>query len=160
MTDGVFANGGDASSDLVMGHAGLSDFDSPPGVSEATFSVASAYFPYEQGWQGAWVQRGGDWCRDVRLRQRRPLHGLCGRTARQAFHLPGVNSATDGMLFVAPSNGSSNTRIASAFPDGAGGWTATVRLDYLIADGLNFAPEEFLTSGNDFPVSVRPLLDG
>ena len=48
MEDGVFANGGGASSDLQMGVAGNDD-----GAGEASLSVATAYFPYEQGWLGA-----------------------------------------------------------------------------------------------------------
>jgi hypothetical protein len=42
--------------------------------------------------------------------------------------LPGVNSAADGMLFVAPTDADNAANIAAAFPH-AGGWTVAVRED-------------------------------
>jgi len=42
--------------------------------------------------------------------------------------LPAVDSATDGMLFVAPTHDDNNTNIAAAFPNN-GGWTVSVRED-------------------------------
>jgi hypothetical protein len=42
--------------------------------------------------------------------------------------LPGVDSATDGMLFVAPTHDGNLTNIAAAFPN-AGGWSVAVRED-------------------------------
>jgi hypothetical protein len=134
LENGEFANGGLSSSDLTLGAAG-----SAFGGAEAVSNTAVAYLPYEQGWQGAWVTPAFDG---------EGTYGngnpdlLAAPSAVQwasgiaTIMLPEVNSATDGMLFVAPSSTSSNTRLAAAFPTG-GGWKATVRLD-----------EDVDTSGN------------
>jgi hypothetical protein len=143
---GEFANGGNGSSDLQLGIAGSDD-----GLGEAVFNTATAYFPYEQGWTGAWVSRS---------------NGVDGPGAFSGFSpdltdpstvvnwtnsmamvtLPGVNSATDGMLFVAPADGDSNSSdIAAAFPT-AGGWKVAVREDEdadTSGNSINFFNNEF-----------------
>src|SRR4029079_16136891 len=48
--------------------------------------------------------------------------------------LTGVNSANDGMLFVAPTHDGNRTNIAAAYPTG-GGWSVAVRED----DGAIFS---------------------
>ena len=61
------------------------------------------------------------------------------------------------MLFVAPSeNESSDTKIASAFPNAGGGWTTSVRTDYLVADGINFARQQVLQGQNEFQFVYVP----
>jgi hypothetical protein len=125
MSDGVFANGGEGSSDLQMGVAGFNEAD----FGEANFSTGVAYFPYEQGWIGAWVNGGdegeatfGSSSMDL------PTSTVNWMSSQANVQLPGVNSATDGMLFVAPTHDNNNTNIAAAFPN-AGGWTVSVRED-------------------------------
>lgn len=124
MNDGVFNNGGDGSSDIQMGVAGNDD-----GQGEATFNVGMAYFPYEEGWLGAWVLDGfneqGFFSSATPGLAESTVNWVNG-VARVA--LPGINSATDGMLFVAPTSGDNSTDMAAAFPT-AGGWNVTVRED-------------------------------
>ena len=124
MNDGVFNNGGDGSSDIQMGVAGNDD-----GQGEASFDVSMAYFPYEEGWLGAWVLDGfneqGFFSASTPGLPETSVNWVNG-VARVA--LPGVNSASDGMLFVAPTNGDNNTDMAAAFPT-AGGWNVVVRED-------------------------------
>jgi hypothetical protein len=128
MSDGVFANGGDGSSDLQMGLAGFNGEQSL-GQGEANFNVALAYFPYEQGWIGAWVSGGDDGEAIYNASSMGLPTSAVNRTNSQAIvQLPGVNSLTDGMLFVAPTDGDNNTNIAAAFPS-ASGWTVSVRED-------------------------------
>lgn len=127
MSDGVFANGGEGSSDLQMGYAGWAGDASDRG--EGNSSAAVAYFPYEQGWVGAWVNSGTDG--EATFSASSP--GLPTSSVNYAstvatVSLPGVNSATDGMLFVAPTHDDNKTNIAAAFPN-AGGWTVSVRED-------------------------------
>lgn len=124
MNDGVFANGGNFSSDVQMGMAG---FDQ--GQGEATFNVAMAHFPYEEGWQGAWVFENFDGPAIFAAGTPGLPESTVNHTNGVAnVTLPGVNSATDGMLFVAPTNGGNNTDIAAAYPTG-GGWNVVVRED-------------------------------
>jgi hypothetical protein len=115
-----------------MGIAG-----SDEGMGEASFSVATAYFPYEQGWLGAWVAPPIDEQGEFTFSspgldnsvaswipvQDDLLDGALGR-----LELPGVNSASDGMLFVAPSHSDNPTNIAAAAPRD-GGWDIAVRED-------------------------------
>jgi hypothetical protein len=148
MSDGVFANGGGDSSDLVLGAAG-----SGGGLHEAVSNVATAYLPYLQGWEGAWVNAGFDG--EATFASSSPdlptsTVNWSGGTASVA--LMGVNSASDGMLFVAPANGGSQTRIAAAFPDASGGWTANVRLD----EDDDTTGQSILTEGNEFQFVYVP----
>jgi hypothetical protein len=148
MEDGVFANGGGNSVDLTTGFAGASN-----GKEEASFDVATVYLPYEQGWQGAWVLSAADGPATFDGSSEGLNASTVNWTAGQAdVSLPGVDSASDGMLFVAPANGSSNTRLASAFPNAAGGWTTTVRLD----SDADTTGQTFLNSGNDFQFLYVP----
>jgi hypothetical protein len=122
--DGVFADGGNGSSDLIMGVAGFDD-----SKYEASFNVAAASFPYAEGWHGAWVNASSDGAATFSAAHPGVLPGLVTWTDGSAHVvLPEVNSASDGMLFVAPSNGDSKTRIAAAAPR-SGGWDVTVRED-------------------------------
>ena len=94
-----------ATTEVHTGHAGFAE-----GANEAVFDIATAYFPYEAGWLGAWVsaaeegealfQGGSDELSGEEV--------VLGDRARIAVQLPGIDSASDGMLFVAPSNGSSD----------------------------------------------------
>jgi len=124
MNDGVFNNGGNGSTDLQLGYAG---FDS--GQGEGNSNAAVAYFPYEQGWRGAWVNGGAGG--EATFSASSP--GLPTSTVNWASNnanvtLAGVNSASDGMLFVAPTHDDNNTNIAAAYPSG-GGWSVSVRED-------------------------------
>ena len=125
MDTGAFENGGGTSTELHLGHAGDAD-----GGSEAVFDVASAFFPYEEGWKGAWVEAAIDGpaffdgsSPDVDESE------VTWNSGQATIQLTGVDSSSDGMLFVAPASGSSTSRIAAGHPNGSGGWTTTVRLD-------------------------------
>lgn len=124
MSDGMFVNGGEGSTDLQMGMAG---FQGSGG--EASSSFAAAYFPYEEGWVGAWVNGADNG--EATFASSSP--GLATSTvnwvnSQANVTLPGVDSATDGMLFVAPTHDNNATNIAAAFPN-AGGWTVSIRED-------------------------------
>jgi hypothetical protein len=125
MDDGIYANGGGATTDLQMGVAG---FDSNSG--EASFNTAVAYFPYEQGWVGAWVNPGTDGEATFANSSPNLPTSSVNYTNTTAFvKLPGVDSDTDGMLFVASTDDNANlTNIAAAFPNNDG-WTVSVRED-------------------------------
>jgi hypothetical protein len=158
MNDGVYSNGGEGTTDLQLGFAGPDD-----GLGEAVFNTAVAYFPYEQGWLGAWVLPGSfepgqfgsgspgleptavEWVSDL---------------ARVT--LPGVNSATDGMLFVASTDDSNATNITAAMPS-SGGWLVASRED----SSTDATGQDVLTSldGNDFqflyvPYTASNLIGG
>ncbi len=159
MTDGEFQNGGNGSSDLVTGAVG-----SGGGLHEASFNVATSYFSYEQGWQGAWVQEYPGVDGEATFDSAAPnlLPSTVNWTnGTAAIALPGVNSASDGMLFVAPSDGGSQTRLAAAFPNGNGGWTANVRFD----EDADTTGQTILTSGSRFqflyvPYDAENLIGG
>ncbi len=134
MDDGLFSNGGSASADLQMGVAG-----NDGGAGEASFDVATAFFPYEQGWLGAWVAAPADEGDatfshgnpelDAETVQWYAVDGedvFAGAFAR--VDLPDIDSANDGMLFVAPTNGDNSTNIAAGTPND-GGWIVAVRED-------------------------------
>jgi len=148
MLDGVYANGGNGSSDLVTGAAGAAG-----GGQEASSNVAAAYLPYEQGWQGAWVNGAADG--EATFASSSPdlsPSTVMWSSGSANVTLPGVNSATDGMLFVAPSDGSSQTRIAAAFPNNSGGWTTNVRFD----EDDDTTGQTILDSGNGFQFVYVP----
>jgi hypothetical protein len=152
MLDGVYANGGNGSSDLVTGAVG-----GDGGLHEASFSVAVSYLPYEQGWLGAWVNAAANGeatfassSPDV------PTSAVNWTSGVANVSLSGVNSATDGMLFVAPANGGSQTRLAAAFPNGSGGWTANVRLD----EDDDITGQTILDAGNEFQFLYVPYTAG
>ena len=126
MSDGVFNNGGEGSSDLQMGIAGFDD-----SKGEGSTSTAVAYFPYQQGWVGAWVNNGPA---DGEATFGSSSTGLMPSTVNwfngvATVRLPNVNSATDGMLFVAPTHDNNLTNIAAARPVN-GGWNVAVREDH------------------------------
>jgi hypothetical protein len=152
MDDGVFANGASASADLQMGVAG---FDQ--GTGEAVFNTAAAFFPYVQGWQGAYVQEGvdgpGGFAHSTPGLDPSAVNWTNGVAQ---VTLPDVDSANDGMLFVAPTNGGNATDFAAAFPNN-GGWSVTVREDEEIdltgmtynigANGFQFLYVPYTASG-------------
>ncbi len=157
MNDGVFANGGSASSDLQTGAVGAAG-----GRHEASFNVATAYFPYEQGWVGAWVNGAANGAATFAA-SADSIHAstVSWNSGIATVQLPGVDSAGDGMLFVAASNSSSTTRLTSAFADGSGGWTTTIRLD----EDADTTGQTNLDSGNDFqflyiPYDAQNLIGG
>lgn len=138
LNDGVFDNGGANSIDILMGVAG---YDEEKG--ESAFDIAAAYFPYEQGWKGAWVEGGAGESGQATITAGHP--DLIGSTAAAwqqdppgsglftlgigRVELPGVNSADDGMLFVAPASDTNNgTHLAAGAPRD-GGWDVTIRQD-------------------------------
>jgi hypothetical protein len=131
MNDGEFNNGAAGSADLQMGVAGNAD--------EATFDAGVAFFPYDQGWLGAWVDAPidegdatfshGNLDLDAETVQWYALDGediFAGALAR--VDLPNVDSGSDGMLFVAATNGGNATNIAAGSPND-GGWIVSVRED-------------------------------
>jgi len=132
MSDGVFANGGGPSADLQMGVAG-----NDGGAGEASFDVATAFFPYEQGWLGGWVAGAADELGvitsgspnlPVEVASWSAPTGEIADGALGHIKFPGIDSSKDGMLFVAASNSDNNTRIAAGSPR-AGGWDVAVRED-------------------------------
>src|SRR4051812_2483863 len=124
MADGTFGNGGPGATDLQIGMAG---FDNAQGESNS--SVAVAYFPYEQGWKGAWVNgQDNGTATFASSSPGLPASSVNWLNSVATVALPGVNSATDGMLFVAPTHDDNNTNIAAAFPTG-GVWKVAVRED-------------------------------
>jgi hypothetical protein len=159
MDDGIYANGGGASTDLQLGIAGFDD-----NRGEAVFNTAVAYFPYEQGWVGAWVNPGTDGeATYANSSPGLPTSAVTFTNSVPFVQLPGVNSATDGMLFVAPTEDDNLTNIAAAFPNN-GGWTVSIRED----DNVNFSGDaSSLVPGdqNDFqflyvPYTATGLIGG
>ncbi|QDT75268.1 hypothetical protein [Lacipirellula limnantheis] len=156
MNDGEFKNGGAGSVDLQMGVAGSDD-----GRGEASFNTSAAYFPYEQGWTGAWVSGGTDGpgafiASSAGLDAATVVTWTSG-LAQVA--LPGVNSANDGMLFVAPTNSGNSSDVAAATPT-AGGWKVAVRED---EDGDTSGASYNFGSGFQFlyvPYSAGGLVGG
>lgn len=128
LNDGVYANGDQGSSDLQLGIAGFDD-----GKGEAVFSVATAYFPYEEGWVGGWVNGGDAGAGTFGSGGLASSPGLDPSVVQWTagiaqVTLPGVNSATDGMLFVAPTHDDNRSNIAASYPT-AGGWSVAIRED-------------------------------
>ncbi len=161
MNDGVFDNGGSNSADLQMGIAG---FDQ--GQGEASFSVATTYFPYAQGWRGAWVDEGfeGPASFSAGSSQVDPS-SVTWSSGIATVTLPGVNSATDGMLLVAPTSGGNASNIAAAFPTAGGGWNVTIREDENFdTSGLSYNDSEngfqFLYVPYDAPGMIGARVQG
>ncbi len=137
MNDGEFANGGNGSSDLQTGLAGtLSD--------EATFNTSTAYFPYAQGWLGAWVNE--DNFLETEFSSSSPAvstDAVVWGAFGARVEAPEQMSPAAGMLFVAGSDGSSSSDIAAAVPSGDG-WDVTIREDSdTDTSGLTFLSESF-----------------
>jgi hypothetical protein len=161
MEDGVFANGGGlvGSPDLQMGYAGFDE-----GNNEASFDTGVAYFPYGQGWVGAWVN-GADAGEAAFSASSMglPTSAVNWTDSQATVRLPGVNSAADGMLFVAPTDADNAANIAAAFPN-AGGWTVSVREDN--NETLNGGQDSLVVGpGNAFqflyvPYSAPGLIGG
>ena len=158
MTDGVFANGGDFSSDLQIGIAG---FDN--GLGEATVNTAVSFFPYSEGWLGGWVDDGSEGIgsfSSISPNLDPSVVTYAGGLA--TVLLPNINSASDGMLFVAPTSSSNATNIAAACPNSLGGWNVTIRKD----DDADFTGQTAnFGSGNRFqflyiPYTARNLVGG
>jgi hypothetical protein len=148
VTDGVFANGGGTSSDLQTGAVGFAN-----GAHEASYNVAAAYFPYEEGWVGAWVAAGSSGGASFQSAASSiDASTVTWNSGVATITLPQVDSASDGMLFIAPTDTSSTTRLAAAYPNGAGGWNAAVRLD----EDADTTGQTILTSGNSIQFLYVP----
>ncbi len=150
MTTGEYTNGGDGASDLIMGFIG--------GPDEASFDVATSFFPYRQGWRGGAVDGNHDSA--TAAWRSGSFSPAFSSTAPPATWLEDPNnggfdvglarvdlSGTDtgytpatGMLFVQSFDSSSNTKIAAAAPNGDG-WDVAVREDN------NFDPNALAPSG-------------
>jgi hypothetical protein len=158
MTDGVFANGGDFSSDLQIGIAG---FDN--GLGEATVNTAVSFFPYSEGWLGGWVNDGAEGTGAFSSISPNLDPSVVTYTGGLAsVLLPNIDSSSDGMLFVAPTSSNNSTNIAAAFPNALGGWNVTIRRDN--DDDFSGQTANFGT-GNRFqflyvPYSARNLVGG
>jgi hypothetical protein len=158
MTDGVFANGGDGSSDLQIGIAG---FDN--GLGEGTVNTAVSFFPYSEGWLAGWVDDGSEGTGTFSsISPNLDPSAVTYTGGLATVLLPNINSATDGMLFVAPTSSSNATNIAAAFPNSVGGWNVTIRRD----DNADFSGlTANFGSGNRFqflyiPYTARNLVGG
>ena len=141
--DGVYSNG-NFSQDMVMGMVGP--------VDEANFDVSLAYFPFVEGWTGGQVAASEPLPQNVDEFDGEAIVNFeagsigFGVNPRQviwldyndnvefdegvaAISIPGVEDAEeDGMLFVQPANGSSNTKLAGATPEDAR-WVVALRDD-------------------------------
>jgi hypothetical protein len=129
MIDGQHRNGG-GSIYLSMHYAGT------PGNQEMSLDCAAAWFPFAEGWIGAYV-RGGPGTSFVSADGRTaatpglPTSVVAwdnnGGLRGEAFvSLPGVNSATDGVLLAAPYQDGNNPDYVVASPRD-GGWDITYR---------------------------------
>lgn len=173
--DGVFGNGNHAS-DTLLGIIGQPD--------EGVFDLALAWFPYSEGWTGGQVT--GDFFGDPFVAEA-PVHFYNGENGGSigygvdptsimwvdynddfevndglaVLSLPGVeDTEVDGMLFVAPTHSSSNTKIAGATPVGDT-WHVTVRDDRTQNDDNSLAPRD--QSGFSFlylPWDTQNLVGG
>ena len=173
--DGVFGNGNFAS-DTLLGLIGEPD--------EGVFDIALSWFPYSEGWTGG--QISGDFIGDPFVVEA-PVQfynaengGSIGygvdpssitwidynddfeiNDGLARLALPGVENADlDGMLFVAPTHSSSNTKIAGATPVGDA-WHVTIRDDRTFSDDNTLAPRD--QSGFSFlylPWNTTDLVGG
>ncbi len=149
MNTGELQNGGSNSSDLIMGIAGYDN-----GASEASFNIGSAFFPYAEGWLGAWVNSDspGNQATYAAKAEGVPDSAVQWNADSSArVVLPGVNSASDGMLFIAPANSSSSTNIAAGAPRD-GGWDVAVRED----DDFELTGTSLATGQSDFQFLYTP----
>jgi hypothetical protein len=152
--DGVFRNGGEEATDVQMGIAGING-----GAGEAGFNTAVSYFPYAQGWTGAWVNSSdqaevfGPGTYSPNLDPIANPGVVAWNSNIATVTLPGVNSATDGMLFVSPTAGNNETRIAAGTPT-AGGWKVAIRED------LAILPGDLATGENEFQLLYVPYTAG
>jgi hypothetical protein len=139
---GDFRNGGDGSSDLQMGILGS--------YSEAVIPTSTASLPYGQGWLGAWINGtvGVDdhaTINEVTVTPFAEVDAVTSVSASPVFDATSITwdvfsalarvdlsaqgfSPDTGMLFVAPTNGDNNSKIAAASPR-AGGWDVAIRHD-------------------------------
>ena len=139
---GDFRNGGTGSSDLQMGILGS--------YSEAVIPTSTVALPYGQGWLGAWVNGAAGGTDEATFNQLSftPVGELDPVDAVSASPVMETTSITwdvfsalaridlssqgfspdTGMVFVAPTDGDNNTKIAAASPRG-GGWDVAVRHD-------------------------------
>lgn len=135
MASGSFATG---ELDINTGRAGVG----PNG--EANFAFSVTWFPYDQGWLGGEFGNPGPGGAGVWRQPRAHAtgvtegmlkwienpagSGIYGGSA--TLLLPGVDSATEGMLFATSSEGSSTLNIVGVAPATDGpGWHVTIRED-------------------------------
>lgn len=108
--------------DMLLGCAGI------PDRQEAVGNAAIAYFPFEQGWVGGhWDSALFDW------QDGASSPGLSPSVVTQPalnfrVDLPGVNSATEGMLFANSTQTNSNLKTIHVYPNN-GGWSVFLRED-------------------------------
>jgi hypothetical protein len=132
MVDGTFRNGGN-SQDLQMGLAGTPD--------EGTFSVATAFFPFLEGWAGGYVSNalpgpGGATLFDNGLATPGMTPAVANWLGDFSVGRANVNltsfrsdfTPAHGMLFVAPNSGNNNANIAASISNG-NGWDIAIRED-------------------------------
>ncbi|MCA9100866.1 MAG: PEP-CTERM sorting domain-containing protein [Planctomycetales bacterium] len=139
---GSFTNGGTGSSDLQIGILGS--------YTEGVIPTATASLPYGQGWLGGWVNGTIADIIDAQFNQfdYTPFGGVDPVTVTSASPKLSASSITwasfdanahvdlssqgfspeTGMLFVAPTSGDNNTKIAASTAF-AGGWNVTIRED-------------------------------
>ena len=147
MNDGVFANGGNNSADLQLGVAGFDD-----GLGEAVFNTSVAMFPYQEGWQGAYVDAGSNGAASFSSGSELvDTTAVSWSAGRATVDLPGVDPLNDGMLFVAPTSGGNSSNIAAAFPSPSG-WQVTIRED----DDADFSGLTYNEAENGFQFLYVP----
>jgi len=123
--------------DALLGCAGI------PNRQEAVGNFAAAFFPFEQGWTGGHYNTTTfDW-QDGFASPGLPSSvvsvlpgGLFG------INLPGVDSATDGLLFVNSTQPNSNMKTVHVSPTG-GGWNMFMREDDDVTAGAMAPPPDF-----------------
>lgn len=152
MLDGTFGNGEFYVRMSKLGDVGPhpdAGANSSGGFQRAAFNIATAWFPFHQGWIGGYfndANRGpkASWSRHASFSpglaslltvkdsasavlEWSDLGGAYGGLA--TLNLPGINSRTGGMIFAA-ANDDNTTRgsVASAVPnDDGNGWTVAIR---------------------------------
>lgn len=127
MNTGIHTTAGGADErdvDLLLGCAGI------PDRQEAVGNAAVAYFPFTEGWIGGhWDFGVGGWQNGA------ASPGLPESVVFENFNdftfvvtLPGVDSASDGLVFFNSTQTNSNLKTAHAYPNN-GGWTLFLRDD-------------------------------
>ncbi|MCK5805836.1 MAG: hypothetical protein KAI66_23595, partial [Lentisphaeria bacterium] len=109
------------SSSVVPGSCWVAGFSSAGGA-EANYDFALAWFPFSEGWIGAHVARDGQTLLgagnlpDGTALRRWTLGNSAGEIR---LTMPGINTLTDGMLFVVSSENGDNVTAVGPEPDGS-----------------------------------------
>ena len=146
--------------------------DAPNG-GEVNINVAAAYFPYSQGWLGAWGvnSAGTNGGANNTLRNATPNAGFTIGTAatnlvqdltggKSRISIPGVSSLTDGLLLA--NHGKNEDNYALVMPNADGSWQINIRDNGSSGAATEQDPVAFVYVPRNIPnvVSGRLLADG